>query len=121
VSHTHDDIHQGRFAAIGPATVVGSTAFPNYPAAAQHQSDPCGPEPALRYPIDAMPDLEPSSLLAPPEAQATDPTSADAPSTPLGQRDVGPLSQSDDPATEETFPASGVASELGRRPFRRRA
>jgi hypothetical protein len=37
-SHTHDDIHQGRFAAIGPATVVGSTQFPPYPAAsAAHQ------------------------------------------------------------------------------------
>jgi hypothetical protein len=59
LSHTHDDIHQGRFAAIGPAVVVGADPVPNYPAAASHQRDPCGPEPPLGYRIDAMPELEP--------------------------------------------------------------
>ena len=102
MSHTHDDIHQGRFAAIGPAVVVGSTAVPQYPAAAAHQRDPCGQEPPLGYRID---ELEPSSLLAPPEAQAPDPTSDDAPSS-VGQRtDVGSLS-SDDPTTGGPAPPS---------------
>jgi hypothetical protein len=31
LSHTHDDIHQGRFAAIGPAVVVGADPVPNDP------------------------------------------------------------------------------------------
>jgi hypothetical protein len=49
----------GRFSAIGAAQVVGASAVPNYPAAAAHQSDPCGPEPSLGYRID---ELEPGSF-----------------------------------------------------------
>jgi hypothetical protein len=87
LSHTHSDMG-GRFAAVGAAYVVGSTALPAYPAAAAHQRDPVPPENPLGYAID---ELEPCS--APPVAQAPDPTSADASSTPLGQRtDVGPSS-----------------------------
>ena len=90
------DIPRGRFSAVTSATVVGSTAVPQYPAAAAHQADPCGPEPSLGYRID---ELEPA-----PAVQATDPTSADAPSTPLGQRaDVGSLSSGD--------PGDGVVSQ----------
>jgi hypothetical protein len=58
LSHTHDDIHQGRFAAIGQAQVVGSSAVPQYPAAGPHQADPCGPEPPTGYRIDDMELLE---------------------------------------------------------------
>ena len=58
MSHTHDDIHQGRFAAMGPAQVVGATAVPQYPAAAPHHADPCGPEPALGFSVEAMPSDE---------------------------------------------------------------
>jgi hypothetical protein len=93
LSHTHDDIHQGRFAAIGPAVVVGADPIPNYPAAAAHQSDPCGQEPSLGYRIDELGPLEPASSF---EAQATGPTLDDAPShTPLGdgqRADVGSFS-----------------------------
>jgi hypothetical protein len=44
----------GRFSAISNATVVGSKEFVGYPAASAHQHDPCGPEPALGYAIDAL-------------------------------------------------------------------
>jgi hypothetical protein len=53
-----------------------------------------------------------------PGAQATGPTSEPL-TAPLGDDLVGSLSSHDDPAPEETFPASGVASGLGRH-FRRR-
>jgi hypothetical protein len=80
LSHTHDDIHQGRFAAIGPAVVIGTKAgvASAYPAAAAHQHDPCGPEPALGYSVDAMPDLEVASLVSTPQATGgpTDPATS---------------------------------------------
>jgi hypothetical protein len=81
-SHTHDDIHQGRFASIGPATVVGSTQFPSYPAASAHQHDPCGPEPPLGHRVDAMPELEELStgLLHSPVATGEPMPDGDAPS-----------------------------------------
>jgi hypothetical protein len=90
MSHTHSDAG-GRFSNVGAQTVVGQSEVTRYPAAAAHQRDPCGIEPPLGYSVnDLTPhELEPS--LASP-AQATDPTSADAPN-PLGQRtDVGSLS-----------------------------
>ena len=46
MSHTHSDAG-GRFSAVGAANVVGSTQFPQYPAAGPHQSDPCELEPPL--------------------------------------------------------------------------
>lgn len=87
---------RGRFSAVDAASVVGANPIPNYPPAAAHQRDPCGQEPSLGYRIDEMP-LEPSSL-ASSSAQATDPTSADAPSTTspgsMSERtDVGSLSR----------------------------
>ena len=83
---------QGRFSAHAAATVIGSKAriASAYPAAsAAHQTE-LPPEPPTGYAIDAMPDLEVTSLASSP--QAPDPTS-DAPLTPLG-RDVGSFSQS---------------------------
>src|SRR6516165_2906444 len=53
------DTPLGRFSAVSAAYVVGSTAIPQYPAAASHQRDPCGLEPPLGYRVDAMPELEP--------------------------------------------------------------
>jgi hypothetical protein len=109
----------GRFAAVGAATVIGSTAVPQYPAAsAPFQRDPVPNEEPLGYEIDALPELEPSHLA---EAQATGPASDDP--SPLGQRDVG-LSFSDDPITEGLAPslASPRAQRggVGSSPFRRR-
>jgi hypothetical protein len=93
LDHTTNDTG-GRFAQVGAAHVVGSTATPNYPqASAPFQCDPVPDEPPLGFDNPALnpSDLEPSSSAA----QAPDPTS-NAPSlTPLsdGQRtDVGSLS-----------------------------
>jgi hypothetical protein len=71
MSHTHDDIHQGRFAAIGTAQVVGQSPVPQYPAAsAAHQiqlpdEPPLGfDNPALDHPGpdgDTGPDTGPTS------------------------------------------------------------
>jgi hypothetical protein len=70
----------GRFSAHAAATVIGSTAMPQYPAAAAHQRDPVPMEKPLGYSVDAMQHepLEQFSSFLP--AQATDPTSDDAPS-----------------------------------------
>jgi hypothetical protein len=90
-SHTHSDAG-GRFAAVGAATVIGSTAVPQYPAASSPVAfDPVPKEEPLGYCIDAMPELEPSSS-AP--VQATGPTlDGEPPSSPLGdapRAGVGP-------------------------------
>ena len=53
------NIPRGRFSAVETATIVGSQPTINYPPAAAHQRDPCGPEPSLGYRID---DLNPSDL-----------------------------------------------------------
>ena len=79
-SHTHSDAG-GRFAAVGAATVVGANQVTNYPAAAAHHSDPCGPEPELGYRIDAMPELDPGPVSP---AQAGAPVSEAPSSEPLG-------------------------------------
>jgi hypothetical protein len=119
LSHTHSDLG-GRFSAVGAQTVVGADPFPNYPAASAHQHDPCGQEPPLGYEIDRMPEPEPSIEPASSfGAQATGPTS-DAPSTPLGQHGVGPLSEN--MVAQRTLMASStsegddVSSGVGRPP-----
>jgi hypothetical protein len=94
LAHTNSDAG-GRFATVGAATVIGSTAVPQYPqASAPFQRDPVPDEPPLGF---DNPDLEPPSS----SAQATDPTSADAPSLTalddVERADVGPLSH-DPPA-----------------------
>jgi hypothetical protein len=93
LSHTHDDIHQGRFAAMGPAQVVGADPIPNYPAAAPHQRDPVPQEPSLGYSVS---DLNPSDPVEPSsftQQGLGEPMSDDAPSC------VGsPPSSSGDPA-----------------------
>jgi hypothetical protein len=107
----------GRFSAISNAQIVGQGA--QYPPAGVHQRDPVGTEPPLGYSVDAM---EPSTVLLSSSGEATRPTSSDDPS-PLGRDDVGPFSQSGDPATEETFPASGptrMTRGAGSSPLRRR-
>jgi hypothetical protein len=101
----HSDIG-GRFAITQHETVTGreSPSPPPLPASSPWSGpDLVGTEPPLGYRID---ELEPSSL-ASPEAQATGPTSADAPPvTPLlGEQrsEVGPPS-SDDPAGADASP-----------------
>jgi len=95
LSHTHDDIHQGRFAAMGPAYVVGSKAdiAAAYPAASSAHQTELPPEPPTGYAIDEMPELGP---LATDEAQAPDPTS------PLAG--VGSFSSLPNPASGEATP-----------------
>src|SRR5215467_1684603 len=74
----------GRFSAHAAATVIGTTAIPQYPqASTPFQSDPVPDEPPLGF---DNPALEPSSSAT--EAQATGPTAA--PSSPMVR--VGPLS-----------------------------
>jgi len=111
---------RGRFSAVEAATVVGANPTIDYPAGSAWSADPGAQcvEPPLGF---DNPALEPSSC----EAQAPGPTS-DAPSTPLGQRDVGPFSAIGDPATTEG-PAPPSASSRGARglvvgssPLRRR-
>jgi hypothetical protein len=101
------DTPRGRFSAVSNAYVVGSTPQVNYPAAAAHQRDPCGPEPSLGYAIDAMPEPEPPAL---PEAPTGEPLSA----PPLGG---SPLSQGG--SAPEVIPAS-VSANAGPSTFRRR-
>jgi hypothetical protein len=76
----------GRFAAHAAATVVGQTAVPNYPAAA-HQRDPVPLENPFGYRIDAMPELETSTVVSTCPVEARGP--AYAPSTLDAQR-AGP-------------------------------
>jgi hypothetical protein len=53
MSHTHDDLGGGRFAAISNPHIVGSTAVPRYPQASEpFQHDPVGLEPGLGYRIN---------------------------------------------------------------------
>ena len=116
---------RGRFSAIANAQVIGATAIPSYPAAAAHQADPCGTEPPLGFEIDAMPELEPSSLLAA-EAQATPNPASVAPSNSLDveQRGagLGLFQTTGDPATEEAHfpPQPGMVPKSGSPPLRRR-
>jgi hypothetical protein len=84
LSQTHSDLG-GRFSVVDAQTVVGADPIPAYPAAAAHQRDPVGQEPALGYRID---ELEPSF----PSVQAPDPTSADAHSGDVQRTGVGPSS-----------------------------
>ena len=50
-----DDERQGRFAAVNPTSVTGSTPasqYPRQPATSPWSHDPCGLEPSLGYVID---------------------------------------------------------------------
>jgi hypothetical protein len=124
LSHTHDDLGGGRFAAISNPHVVGSTAVPIYPAAAL-QHDPVGLEPPLSYRIDEMPEPEPApTVVASPSSElapATD--SLPAPSTPpASMSDAGRLSFSplSDPAVVSSQPSRHVTRrEAGSLPRRR--
>jgi hypothetical protein len=107
LSHTHDDLGGGRFAALGAPTIVGrDDPVPRYPQASiPFQVDPVGDEPPLGVDINRLTDPEqvlstpePSSLPCP--VQGPGPTSeADAPSPASGDeqraQDVGPLSTED--------------------------
>ena len=116
------ELPRGRFSAIANAQVVGAQPIPNYPAAAAHQADPCGPEPALGFEIDAMPELGPSLLAT--VAQAPD-GPADAPSTSVSPSMSEPagssLSQSGDtagdniPSPPDTSDVEAVLPVLKRR------
>jgi hypothetical protein len=59
----------GRFTQVNATTVVGATAVPQYPAAAPHHADPCGPEPALGFSVEAMPSDEALADMKAVEAQ----------------------------------------------------
>ena len=96
---------RGRYTAHERSTVIGSTGLPNYPAGPAWSADPGSQyvEPPLSFDNPAL------ELGLATEAQATGPTSADAPSlTPLSdapRAGVGSLSHKGDLATEETaFP-----------------
>jgi len=100
LSHTHDDIHQGRFAAIGPAQVIGSKAdvASAYPAASSAHQVELPPEPPTGYCID---DMEP---LEQPPALPAQGNSGDAPSpTPLCDVAASPFSSGD--------PGDGLVSQ----------
>jgi hypothetical protein len=103
----------GRFASVGAATVVGADPIPNYPAAAAHQHDPCGPEPSLGYRIDDPSDPVEASFFT---QQATG-EPADAP--PLAERVGSPLSHGG--SAPEEFPSSGKRGHAAgpSHPFRR--
>ena len=104
---------RGRFSQIDAAYVVGSTALPQYPqASTPFQRDPVPDEPPLS--AHDNPALEVASIVSTP--QAPDPTS-DAPSTPLGQRDVGSLSSQPNPATVDPSVPSDVERRVGLGPF----
>jgi hypothetical protein len=119
-----DDLSGGRFAGVNPATVVGSTPVPKYPAAAAHQFDPCGTEPPLGVRIDAMPGDESSTLLAVVEATggpADAPFGGSGPACPSGglmsERAGSPSSAIGGELTpQETFPACGSAATVGPSP-----
>ena len=68
LAHTHNDLAGGRFAAVGAATVIGSTAVPQYPqASTPFQRDPVPDEPPIGF---ENPVLDNSACLgeAPPSA-----------------------------------------------------
>ena len=118
MSHTHSEMG-GRFSGVGAQTIVGAEPIPNYPAAAPHQHDPCGPEKPLGYAIDAMPELGPDTSLGSGQGGADAPLAVSPDVEP-----APPLSQNDDPAGTNPghFPPR-PARRLrgpGRHPFRRR-
>jgi hypothetical protein len=113
---------RGRFDQVNSAYVVGSKpdVAGAYPAASSAHQVQLPDEEPTGYRIDQMSDpVEPSSFFT---RQVTGPTSP--PSTPLGQRDVGPLSEN--MVAQRTLMASStserddVSSGVGRPPFRRR-
>ena len=114
----------GRFSAISNAQVVGQGA--SYPPAGAHQHDPCGPEPALGFAIEQMFPDDPALVASADEPQAPDgPLAPSIATSPSAMSSGGPssFSRTDDPATEETFPASGPARSrvsAGSSPLRRR-
>jgi hypothetical protein len=97
---------RGRFSAVETSYVVGSKPDVSgaYPAASAAHQIQLPDEPPLGLDNPAL--EEPSTVLLSSSGEATDPTSADAPSTPLGQRGVGPLSQTGDPTTVGPAPPS---------------
>ena len=117
MSHTHSEMG-GRFSGVGAQTIVGAEPIPNYPAAAPHQHDPCGPEKPLGYAIDAMPEPEePSTVHYLPAEQLGEPPSA----SPLGSG--SPFSSHDEPTSGECAPSRHAEVEragVGSSPFRRR-
>jgi hypothetical protein len=109
------DIPRGRFTAYERSSVTGATPNPAslYPAGPAWSADPGSQllEPPLGF---DNPALEVASIVSTP--QAPDPTS-DAPSTPLGQRDVGSLSSQPNPATVDPSVPSDVERRVGLGPF----
>ena len=87
----------GRFTQVNAATVIGSTALPQYPAAAAHQRDPVPKEEPLGYRIDDLNPSDPVELSSFTQQETPNPASAVAPSASLDveQRGagLGPLSR----------------------------
>ena len=71
----------GRFAAVNPTTVVGAQSLPKHPTLPSSspwsgaQPEP-GIEPALGYPIDAMPESESSTVMSSAVEVPDDPVAA---------------------------------------------
>ena len=94
-----DEINQGRFAAVGAPTVVGSKPNPStqYPAAsAAHQTE-LPPEQPLGFSIDDMPGLENPTGGSSVSAPVATGGAADAPSAPPDVEHAAPP-----PSSEQT-------------------
>ena len=115
LSHTHDDIHQGRFAAMGPAYVVGSkpTIASSYPACSPALAVQLPDEPPLGLDNPAL--LEPSVLA---EAQGNS-SGAVAPSVPLDVERTAPSLSFGDPTSEVLTPSISQPQRVGSPAYRR--
>ena len=97
LSHTHSEVG-GRFAVTEHQTITGviSPSPPPLPANSPwHGSDPVPDEPPLGYRIDAMPELESSTVLSPPcPVEVTDdPANAPSGGSLVEQTYGGPMSE----------------------------
>jgi hypothetical protein len=110
----------GRFSAVSASYVVGSTAIPQYPAAAAHQRDPVPPENALGYRIDEMP-VDPSMVSV---TSVEDQGGAEAPLAASPNVEPAPSLSSDDPTTGgPALPSASPHAQrggVGSSPFRLR-
>jgi hypothetical protein len=111
LSHTHDDLSGGRFAALGNPTIVGSTEATRYPAASAAHQIQLPDEPPLGF---DNPELEPSFASL---ASVQDPGGAAARSSPADVEPAPPSSPVDDPASAPSGgssvqqPSGGLVSE----------
>jgi hypothetical protein len=114
LSHTHDDIHQGRFAGVGPTTIVGTSPnpYPPLPSSSPWSGpDLVGDEPPLSFDNPALLE-QPSSFTA--QATGGAPSPGEAPSFSHGE----PMPDGDAPSK---MPVEVQRTGVGSPPsFRRR-